>query len=59
MNTDIKLQRAVQWLGDRYVFHPDNRVKKGNYETHSNRVTDVAKTCAEFTRRNNERQNRD
>jgi len=42
-----KLQAAIDYLGKKYVFHRDQRVPKGNYETVLNRV-DVAETVRRY-----------
>ena len=52
MTHQEKLRNAIEWLGPRYVFHQNNRVAKGNYETHNNKVSDVAKTFAAVIERN-------
>lgn len=52
MTADEKIQAAKEWLGTRWVLHPDRRVQRGNYEPHVMRC-DVAKTFAkEFQRLN-------
>ena len=43
MTSAEKLEKAKEWLGTRWVLHPDRRVQKGNYEPHVMRC-DVAKT---------------
>lgn len=41
--SQAKLDEALKYLGEKWVFHPKRRIPKGNYETVLNRV-DVAET---------------
>ena len=43
-----KLRAAIEWMGERYVLHPVNRVKRGNYE-HPVQKVDLAATFARIT----------
>ena len=41
-----KLKAAVEWLGERWVFHPARHVKKGSYKMPETHKVNVAKTFA-------------
>ena len=45
MTSAEKLEKAKEWLGTRWVLHPDRHVQRGNYEPQVMRC-DVAKTFA-------------
>ena len=50
MTNAEKLAAAKEWLGSRWVLHPDRRVARGNYEPRVMRV-DVAATFGRETAR--------
>lgn len=46
MINKLKLEEAKQWLGERYILHPANHIKKGSYKAPDTHRVDVAKTFA-------------
>ena len=44
MTTEEKRRRAISFLGDRYVLHPSNQVKRNPNRTPDVMRVDVAKT---------------
>lgn len=49
----LKLANAIEKTGERYVFHEANRVKKAPHRQPESASTDVARTVARYTKRNN------
>lgn len=43
-----KLKAAVEWLGERHVFHPARHVKRGSYKMPEVHKVNVAKTFAKI-----------
>ena len=44
MNYEEKLSAAIAWMGKRWVFHPERRIRKGDYTTPEIHKADVAAT---------------
>jgi len=44
MNHQEKLDAAIDWLGERWVFHPARHIKRGDYRPQEIHKADVGET---------------